>query len=222
MRARILLTGFKPFGDLELNPTEKLMHAIAAGPGSASAAGFPDAHVETLVLDTDYVLCEQQLRDAVQRLAPHAILSFGVNMGTDELRLERIAVNLDDANIPDSGGHLRAGERIVEEGPVGYWATLTLDRIYEALVEAGIPCKFSNHAGTYVCNHLYYYGLHLTQAFGAGTVMGFVHVPPLPEQIGEASRAKVGMDLETLVEAAQVCVGALARDLVCLDATSGL
>jgi pyroglutamyl-peptidase len=222
MRPRILLTGFKPFGSLEINPTERLMQAIAAGPGSASGEGFPDALVETLVLDTDYVLCEQQLCAAVQRLAPHAILSFGVNAGTDELRLERIAVNVDEAGLPDSGGHLRAGERIVKEGPVGYWATLALDRVYEALVEAGIPVRFSNHAGTYVCNHLFYYGLHLTQALGAGTTMGFVHVPPFPEQIGEGSRAKVGRDLEALVEAARVCVGTIARDLVCPQPVSGL
>jgi pyroglutamyl-peptidase len=206
MQPRVLLTGFRRFGDLKTNPTEQLMHAIAS-----SDERFSYAVVEPVVLDTDYVLCEQQFRDAVTRFAPDAILSFGVNTGVDELRLERIAVNLDDAGIPDSGGHLRAGERIVEEGPVGYWATLGLDGVHEALVEAGIPVRFSNHAGTYVCNHLFYYGSHLTQTLGSGVAMGFVHVPPLPEQIQEGSRAKVGMALETLVKAARVCVGVIAR-----------
>lgn len=38
----------------------------------------------------------------------------------------------------------------------------------------------------------------------AGTTMGFVHVPPLPEQVREGGRAQVGMGLETLVEAVGV------------------
>jgi pyroglutamyl-peptidase len=203
MPPRILLTGFKPFGELGINPTEQLMRALAAGPGEGGAA------IEPVVLDTDYVLVETQFRDAVTRFAPDVILSFGVSGGTDELCLERIAVNVDDAGIPDSGGHSRAGERIAENGPVAYWATLEIERLYAALQAAGLPVRFSNHAGTYVCNHLFYYGLHLIRALGLETRMGFVHVPPLPEQIREGSRAKVGMELATLVRAARVCVGAI-------------
>jgi pyroglutamyl-peptidase len=67
-----------------------------------------------------------------------------------------------------------------------------------------------HHAGTYLCNHLFYYGLHLIETLGLGTRMAFVHVPPLPEQIGPGVRAKVGMALETWVDAARVCVAATA------------
>ena len=201
MLPRILLTGFKPFGSLSVNPTEQLMHALAA-------EDFGGAVVETAVLDVDYVQAEQQFQAAVTRFAPHAILSFGVAGSTDTLRLERIAVNLDDAGLPDSGGQTRAGTRIVEQGPVGYWATLDLDALYAALVEADLPVRFSNHAGAYLCNHLFYYGLHLTQ--GTGVRMGFIHVPPLPEQVTEGGRAKQGLALERLVAAARVCVGVVA------------
>ena len=221
MSARILLTGFKPFGGLAINPTEQLMQALAA-----SADALPGVEIETLVLDVDYVLAEKQFREALLRLRPDAILSFGVSGGTDELCLERIAVNLDDAALPDSGGQTRSGTRIVEGGPVGYWATLDLERLYAALVEAGLPVRFSNHAGAYLCNHLFYYGLHLIQALGLETPMGFVHVPPLPEQVREGGRAKVGMALGTLAEAARVCVReiapVIARDLACPDVVSGL
>ena len=112
MPPRFLLTGFKPFGDLTANPTEQLMHALASAETSSAAA-----EIETLVLDVDYTLAETQFRAAVERLRPDAILSFGVAGGADELRLERIAVNLDDAGLPDSGGRLRSGTRIVEQGP---------------------------------------------------------------------------------------------------------
>ena len=142
--------------------------------------------------------------------------------GTDELCLERIAVNQDDARLPDGGGQTRSGTRIVNEGPVGYWATLDLDRLYAALVEAEMPVRMSNHAGTYLCNHLFYYGLHLIDTLGLETPMGFVHVPPLPEQVREGGRAKVGMALETLVEAARIAIGVVAGDLVCPDEVPGL
>jgi len=216
MHPRILLTGFKPFGDLEVNPTEQLMQAIAGSEELAPDAGEHGAvehgaSIETAVLDVDYLQADAQFREALIRFRPDAILSFGVSGGTDELCLERIAVNLDDAARPDSGGLKRAGTRIVAQGPVGYWSTLDLDPIYAALVEAGLPVRYSNHAGTYLCNHLFYYGLHLIASLGLGTRMGFVHVPPLPEQVQEGGRAKVGMALETLVEAAQVCVRAITQ-----------
>jgi pyroglutamyl-peptidase len=213
MQPRILLTGFKPFGSLSVNPTEQLMRALAT-------EKFAGAAIETVILDVDYVRAEHQFRAAVTRFSPNAILSFGVAGGADTLRLERIAVNIDDADLPDSGGQRRAGTRIVEQGPVGYWATLDLEALYAALVEAGLPVRMSNHAGAYLCNHLLYYGLHLTQ--GTATRMGFVHVPPLPEQVTEGGRAQVGMALETLVAAARVCVRTIARDLVCMDTVSGL
>ena len=216
MGARILLTGFKPFGELAINPTEPLMEAIAAWENP-----FPGVVLHTAVLDVDYVRAERQFREALLRARPDAILSFGVSGGTDELCLERIAVNVDDASLPDSGGQTRAGSRIVAQGPVGYWATLDLESIHAALVEAGLPVRYSNHAGAYLCNHLFYYGLHLIASLGLETRMGFVHVPPLPEQVREGGRAQVGMGLERLVAAARVCVSVMVRDMAGAESRSG-
>jgi pyroglutamyl-peptidase len=207
MLPRILLTGFKPFGDLAINPTEPLMTEL-----SAAAAEFPGVQLDTLVLDVDYALAEAQFRAALQQCTPDAILSFGVDGRADALHLERIAVNLDDAGLPDTGGETRGGTRIVADGPVGYWATLDLDRLYRALVEAEIPVRYSNHAGTYLCNHVFYYGLHTIATLGLETRMGFVHVPPLPPLPSAAAA------MEALVRAARVCVGEIPGAL-CTNAT---
>ncbi len=205
---RILLTGFGPFGKAEVNPTQRLMEAVAAG-----SVAFAGAAVRAVVLDTAYAACEEQFRRAVAEWAPAAVLSFGLHMGTDELRLERIAVNVDDAAIADTGGLLRSGQRIAEDGPVGYWSTLPLEGMRRALEAAGIPVAVSNHAGTYVCNHLFYTGRHWIERRAPGTAMGFIHVPPFPEQVqGEAGRR--GMALDVLVRAAQVCVAAVREALL--------
>jgi pyroglutamyl-peptidase len=105
--------------------------------------------------------------------------------------------------VPDNAGMLRRGLRIVEDGPVGYWSTLPVDRLIEALGEAGLPVDASGHAGGYVCNHLFYGVRHALERRGRPLPMGFVHVPPLPEQIaGEPGRT--GLALSELERAAEI------------------
>ena len=91
-----------------------------------------------------------QLGDVIASFAPDAVLSFGVSFLTDTLRLERIAVNIDDAEYPDSDGNRRSGQKISKEGPVGYWTTVPLSVMHQALADADIPARISNYAGTYV------------------------------------------------------------------------
>ena len=206
MSPKILCTGFKPFGPVAVNPTEQLMLAL-------SAERFPQAEVCAIVLDTDYARCEAQFDQALQSFGPDAVICFGVNRRADELRLERIAVNVDDAAIGDTGGQLRQGQRIAPDGPVGYWSSLPLEEMHQALQEAGLPVAFSNHAGAYVCNHVFYYGRHLIETRGWSIPMGFIHVPPLPEELGEKDEGRSGMDPGTLLRAAQICIQVLAKAL---------
>lgn len=204
---RILLTGFGPFPKVAVNPTGRLMERIAA-----LADPFPGVEAHTAVLDVDYVRCEDQFRQAVEAAAPEAILSWGVYMGADDIRLERIAVNLDDAAVPDTGGHLRSGQRIVDDGPVGYWSTLPLEALRQALQAATIPVVLSAHAGAYMCNHIFYYGRHWLATRGLAVPMGFIHVPPFPEQVPEGAKQQ-GLALEVLQRTAAVCVEAVAAAL---------
>jgi pyroglutamyl-peptidase len=207
VQPRILLTGFTPFGDVEVNPTELLMQRI-----DERVTEFPGVAIETAVLDTHYTLAEDQLRNAIDLYVPDAILSFGLRMRRDELFLERIAINVDDAALPDTGGTHRQGQRIVEQGPVAYWSTLPLEQIYAALEKTHIPVRMSNHAGAYLCNHIFYFTRHLVESTGLGTLAGFIHVPPFPEQV-QGQEGRSGMDLQTLFHAAQICVHTVAATL---------
>ncbi len=215
---RILLTGFKPFGKAEINPTEWLMEAMA----ETELAG---AAVRAVVLDVDYERCQEQLRREVDDFQPAAIVSFGLRMSSDLIGLERVAVNVDDASIPDTGNQLRRGTRIVETGPVGYWSTLPLNEMLAVLREAGIGAEISNHAGTYVCNHLFYYARHLVEERGLGVPVGFIHVPPLPQQLPENAPSRpgpprTGLAADTLLQVARLCVGVVAGALSYLSKSS--
>lgn len=209
MLPRILLTGFKPFGRFAVNPSEKLIRAV-----SASEKPFPDTLVAAVVLETAYDACERQLEQAIAEFSPDAILSFGLNGRADEIKLERLAVNIDDARLPDCDGDERNGQPIAEEGPPAYWSTLPLEAMHGALTVEGIPAGFSNHAGAYVCNHVFYYARHLIETRGLEILAGFVHVPPLPEQLlDEDKGTRTGMELQTMLRAARISAGVIARYL---------
>ena len=196
--APILLTGFKPYDGMARNPTELLM---ARAP--EALADIPGVSLRAIVLDTDYALSEQQLVQAMDDFQPRAVISFGLNRRIDAIHLERIAVNIDDAAIPDTAGVIRRGQIIAADGPVGYWSTLPLQASARALDDAGIPVQFSNHAGTYICNHIFYFGRHLIATRALPIRMGFIHAPPLPEMVGDQP-GRTGMNLETLLQAARI------------------
>jgi pyroglutamyl-peptidase len=200
---RLLMTGFTPFLGYDVNPTQRLVEAL--GRGAIKLAG---GRLEARLLRTDYRLAEVDFDTALAETKPDAVVSFGLAFSAEEIRPERIAVNFDDGQ--EAG--LPVARRIVEDGPVGYWSGLPVDRILGALGAAGLPVKASNHAGGYVCNHLFYYARHRIEREGLGVPMGFVHVPPLPEQLGAAPERK-GLELDRLIEAARVIAHVVAEDV---------
>ena len=88
-----------------------------------------------------------------------------------------------------------------------------VETIVADLKAAGLPAKASNHAGAYICNHIFYYARHRFERAQTPILMGFIHVPPLPEMIKPADAPRAGLPLDRLVEAARVAVAALAREI---------
>ena len=197
------MTGFTPFLDHAVNPSERLVDALQRG-----AAAVPGVRIEARLLRTHYRLSEVDFDAAFAETRPDAVVSFGLAFSADEIRPERIAVNFDDgleAGLP-------VARRIAEDGPVGYWSTLPVDCILAALEAAGLPTKASNHAGGYICNHIFYYARHRFEREGLSLPMGFVHVPPLPEQLAETPERR-GLPLDALIEAARAIAGAVGESL---------
>jgi pyroglutamyl-peptidase len=197
---RILVTGFEMFGPNDLNPTALLMERLAGVDGVTAA-----------VLPVEYHTSVKRFEALLDEHRPDVAVSFGLARSYDQIRLERAALNLDEAAVPDNAGVLRCGLRIAEDGPVGYWSTLPVDRLIAALSEAGLPVAASGHAGGYVCNHLFYGVRHALERRRWPLPMGFVHVPPLPQQIaGEAGRTGLGID--EIERAAHIILNELGVD----------
>ena len=199
MSFRLLITGFEPFDRAEINPT-----ALAIKRLQAMEDPIPGAEVRAVVLPTDYYKCEQEWTRHMVEFHPQGALALGVAITRDDICPERVAINIDDSPSPDNGGAIHRGVSIREEAPAAYFSTLPFDTMVECLLRAGFPAKISNHAGAYVCNHLFYYGLHWLNEQGKDIPFGFVHVPPLPEQVRE-KKWRQGLGLDLLVEAVQIC-----------------
>jgi pyroglutamyl-peptidase len=100
---------------------------------------------------------------------------------------------------------------IVDGEPVAYLTKLPLRRLLEALKAAGIPAIISNSAGTFGCNHIFYELMHYLDETGRDIPAGFIHVPPLPEQVVDKGTAS--MSVETAAQALRVVVEELTGEL---------
>lgn len=186
----ILVTGFEPFGGETINPSWEAVRRLNGDTG--------DVRVERLLVPTTYADSIRTVTEVIDRLRPSTVLMVGQAGGRAELSIERVAVNCDDAQAPDSAGVLHEDAPIVPQGPTAYLATLPVKQIVAGLRSAGLPASVSNTAGLFVCNHLFYGVLHHIVTRNLDTQAGFVHVPFLPEQV-VGKPGTPSMALETMV-----------------------
>jgi pyroglutamyl-peptidase len=200
MKPKILLTGFGPFPGVPVNPTGLLMERIAADP-----AFFAEADLRAIALETAFASARAQLEKASAEFKPDVILSFGVATGEREYRVERIAENRDACKAPDVEGVLRSGEAIDPDGPPTYAATLPVEKIEAALRAAVIPVRFSDSAGNYVCNHIFYAACRWVAGAAPGARAGFIHVP----DPAVSPDWETGAYMKTLERVAKLAFGAV-------------
>lgn len=190
---RILLTGFEPFGSDSINPSWEVARALH---GEVIA----QAQVCAVQLPCVFGDAVQTLHAALDEHQPVLVISLGLAGGRAEITPERVAINIDDARIPDNAGRQPVDVAVVENAPAAYFSTLPVKAMVRDLRAQGIPAALSNTAGTFVCNHVFYALMHrLARRAASGVRGGFIHVPALPEQ---AAR-QVGMPsmaLETQVQ----------------------
>lgn len=166
---RILLTGFLPFGGESVNPSLEAVRSIQVE--------FPNVELIRLEVPTIFGEAERMVIEQVSFCRPHAVLCTGLASGRTDVSIERVAINVDDARIPDTAGQQPLDVPIQPHGPAAYFSTLPIKSIAQSILSAGVPVEISNTAGTYVCNHLMYQVLHYTTHRCPAVRAGFIHVP---------------------------------------------
>lgn len=96
------------------------------------------------------------LTAALDRVRPEVAIAVGLAGGTAAVRVERVAVNLQDARIPDNAGDQPVDRPVRADGPAALFATLPAKRAVAAIRAAGVAAEPSLSAGAFVCNHVMY------------------------------------------------------------------
>ena len=196
---RVLVTGFEPFNNAKLNPSEALVTRLRSD-------DVPGAEIITKVLPVVYSKSAEELLALVDEHKPDVVLCFGQAEGRKEISIERFAVNLDDAAIADNSGSIRIDQKIHSDTPTAYESTLPVKDLVLSLKATGIPAATSLSAGTFVCNHIFY---ELQNALaGSDALSGFIHVPLMTEQ-QEDFPGLFNMPVEQMVLAAKTIITTL-------------
>ena len=198
----ILLTGFEPFGGESTNPSWSAAREAAA---RLRAEGLEVQAVELPCVFGDAV---RALEAALEQYHPDLVICAGQAGGRSRVSLERIAINCDDARIPDNAGNAPVDQPVVAGGPAAYFSTLPVKAALADLLAAGIPAEVSQTAGTYVCNHVFYSACH----FLAPLPVGLIHVPYAPAQT-IARPGTPAMAIEGTIEAIRIAAAVAIASL---------
>ena len=172
----VLVTGFDPFGGSHVNPSWQAVQALHG----REIAGRRIIGAE---LPTVFGASLQRLEALLETHRPELVIVTGQAGGRAAISLERVAINVNDARIPDNAGSKPIDTAIVPGGPAAYFTSLPIKAMLQALLQDGIHAEVSQTAGTFVCNHVFYGLMHLlAQPRWDGVRGGMIHVPFLPEQ----------------------------------------
>ncbi|ROM55931.1 pyroglutamyl-peptidase I [Pseudomonas canadensis] len=207
----VLLTGFEPFDKDLVNPS---WEAVRQLDGVQLA---PDVQIVARRLPCAFATAGECLTRLIDELRPAMVIATGLGPGRSTLSIERVAINVNDARIPDNLGEQPVDTAVIADGPAAYFTTLPIKAMVKAVREAGIAASVSQTAGTFVCNQVFYLLQHALA--GSGVRSGFIHVPFLPEQV--AGSQQPSMALGRMVAGLQVALLAAWQTLVDVKEAGG-
>lgn len=188
---KILVTGFDPFGGESLNPAWEAVKKI------------PDAingvEVKKIMIPTVFNKSAEVTEQAIAEFQPDYVLNIGQAGGRFELTPERVAINVDDARIPDNEKNQPIDVAIKEDGAAAYFTQLPVKAMVTQMKKAGVPASVSNSAGTFVCNHIMYQVQYMIDTKFSNVKAGFMHVPFIPAQVLDKP-GKPAMNLEDITK----------------------
>ncbi len=210
MSKTILMTGFTPFPGAPENPTSVLIEAALSGQFKT-----PDGVVlKPVLLPTEFEASWAVFRENLDAIKPDVIVQFGLSAKAQGFTLECIARNEITGATPDNSGYRSDGGQIEQTAPLVLPTGLPLEEIYHALAAAGLPLEYSDSAGTYVCNHLFYKTMRLARGPRPARA-GFIHIPYLTEQRdrleaeGRIDKGLAAMSESEIFRGVEIILGAI-------------
>ncbi|MDF2918945.1 MAG: pyroglutamyl-peptidase [Microbacterium sp.] len=190
----VLLTGFEPFAGDATNPSGDAVNLVAdnwTGPENLVMA----------VLPVTFHGARLQLLELIVEHSPDVIIATGLAGGRTGIAVERVALNLKDARIPDNSGEQPVDEPSVRHAPDAHFATLPVKAIAADIMAAGIPASVSYSAGTFVCNHVMFTALDGGEP--GDRAAGFIHVPYATEN---APEGQPSLPLSDIAQALRIAI----------------
>ncbi len=162
----IVISGFGPFGRFDVNPSWEAAKNI----DTAKKFLVPVTYREA-----------KEYAEKIIDLRPDAVIALGLSASSKEFRVEKVAINVMYAKIPDNEGVIAKGEKIFNDGENCYFSNVPVFELVTYLNSEGVPAIPSFSAGAYICNAFYYSLLYFREKKNCNAKIVFVHVPPSKE-----------------------------------------
>ena len=194
---KVLITGFDKFGGESINPSNLCVNSLSDV--------IDNIEIKKITLPTVFKDSSRVLEENIKSFSPSIVICVGQAGGRSKITPERIAINIDDARIPDNIGNSPIDEAIRKDGENAYFSTLPIKAIVDELNKNNIPSVISNTAGTFVCNHIMYEALYLTTKKYQNIKAGFIHIPYIEEQIKDKPNMPF-MKKEDIIQALEIII----------------
>jgi pyroglutamyl-peptidase len=209
---KVLITGFDPFGGETINPA---FEAVKKLPDTIAGAKIIKLEVPTV-----FGASGQKVAEAIQEYQPDVVICVGQAGGRQTVTVEKVAINLAEARIPDNKQQQPSGVPLKADGETAYFTNLPIKAMVKNCHDHQLPAAISYTAGTFVCNDIMYNLLYLIHTQKLDIRGGFIHVPFLPEQAITKPNV-ASMSLETIIESLYYMVEAAITTEEDIQLTSG-
>lgn len=201
---KVLVTGFDPFGGEKINPA---FEAVKLLPDTIAGA-----QIVKLEIPTVFTRSADVVEKAIKEHQPDIVIDVGQAGGRSCMTVEKVAINLAEARIPDNDGEQPLDEPLRADGETAYFATVPVKAMVENMREHGIPAHISYTAGTYVCNAVMYNVLYLLDKKYPGVRGGFIHVPFESGQVVDKANGTPFMSLEMIAKGIEYSIEAAVKN----------
>lgn len=198
---KLLITGFDPFGGATINPAYE---AVKLLPDEIKGWKIVKKEIPTV-----FVKDGEILKKEIETEKPDVVVCVGQAGGRSGITIEKVAINLMEARIPDNEKKQPVDEAIKEDGATAYFTKLPIKSMVKRIKDHGIPAKISYTAGTFVCNDIMYRLLYMIEKEYKDMRGGFIHVPYLPEQVLDLPEGTPSMSAEMISEALKYAIEAI-------------